>query len=167
MAIDRTSRFAVAQRGETADRRTAWEFLDRVPEAVPYQIHTILTGNGIQVAEQPRNRNTLQSRPMRLDMICEANAIEHRLTRPNHPWTNGQVERMNRTIKEATVGRYHHDDHAQRRTHLAHRLAARNFGPGRKTLGGLTPHEDLCKVRTAEPERLILNPIHQMPGLNS
>ena len=30
--------------------------------------------------------------PMRFDMICEANGIEHRLTKPNHPWTNGQVE---------------------------------------------------------------------------
>jgi hypothetical protein len=28
------------------------------------------------------------------------------------PWTNGQVERMNRTIKEATVKRYHYDSHA-------------------------------------------------------
>jgi transposase InsO family protein len=31
--------------------------------------------------------------------------IEHRLTKVNHPWTNGQVERMNRTIKEAPVKR--------------------------------------------------------------
>lgn len=44
---------------------------------------------------------------MRFDMICEANGIEHLLTKPNHPWTNGQVERMNRTIKEATVKRFH------------------------------------------------------------
>ena len=56
---------------------------------------------------------------MRFDMICEANGIEHRLTKPNHPWTNGQVERMNRTIKEATVKRYHYDNHEQLRTHLA------------------------------------------------
>jgi hypothetical protein len=26
---------------------------------------------GIQFAEQPRNRNTIYSRPMRFDMICE------------------------------------------------------------------------------------------------
>lgn len=32
---------------------------------------------------------------MRFDMIGQANGIEHRLTKPNHPWTNGQVERMN------------------------------------------------------------------------
>lgn len=50
---------------------------------------------------------------MRFDMICEAHGIEHRLTKPNHPWTNGQVERMNRTIKEATVKRFHYDSHEQ------------------------------------------------------
>jgi hypothetical protein len=41
--------------------------------------------NGIQFAEQPRNRNNIYSRPVRFDMICEANGIEHRLTKPNHP----------------------------------------------------------------------------------
>ena len=54
-------------------------------ETVPYQVHTVLTDNGIQFAEQPRNRNTAYSRPMRFDMICKANGIEHRLTKPNHP----------------------------------------------------------------------------------
>ncbi len=49
---------------------------------------------GVQFAEQLRNHNTIYSRPMRLDMICQANGIEHRLTKPNHPWTNGQIERM-------------------------------------------------------------------------
>jgi len=63
---------------------------------------------------------------MRLDMICEANDIEHRLTQPNHPWTNGQVERMNRTIKEATVKRFHYESHEQLRTHLADFMAAYN-----------------------------------------
>lgn len=58
-------------------------------EAVAYHVHTILTDNGIQFAELPRNLNTAYSRPMRFDMICDANGIEHRLTKPNHPWTNG------------------------------------------------------------------------------
>ena len=44
------------------------------------------------------------------DMRCRENGIEHRLTKVKHPWTNGQVERMNRTIKEATVKRYHYDE---------------------------------------------------------
>jgi hypothetical protein len=69
--IDRTAKFAVAQLVATADRKTAWEFLQHMLEAVPYQVHTVLTDNGIQFAEQPRNRNTIYSRPMRFDMICE------------------------------------------------------------------------------------------------
>ncbi|SFU20510.1 hypothetical protein SAMN05216236_1525 [Sedimentitalea nanhaiensis] len=48
------------------------------------------TDNGVQFAEQPRNRNAIYSRPMRFDMICETNGIEHRLTKPNHPRTNVQ-----------------------------------------------------------------------------
>ena len=67
----------------------------------------ILTDNGIQFAEQPRNRDRITFRKMRFDLICEANGIDHRLTKPNHPWTNGQVKRMNRTIKDVTVKRYH------------------------------------------------------------
>jgi hypothetical protein len=55
----------------TADRKTAWEFLQDLLEAVPYQVHTILTDNSIQFAEQPRNRNTIYSRPMRFDMIYD------------------------------------------------------------------------------------------------
>jgi len=58
-------------------------------KAVPYRIHTILTDNRIQFAEQPRSRNTAWSRQMRFDMICEANGIEPRLTKPPDPWTNG------------------------------------------------------------------------------
>ncbi len=167
VGIDRTAKVAVAQLVATADRKTAWEFAQYMLEAVPYQVHTILTDNGIQFAEQPLNRNTIYSRPMRIDMICEANGIEHRLTKPNHPWTNGQVERMNRTIKDATVKRFHYETHDQLRTHLADFLAAYNFARRLKTLSGLTPYEYICKIWTSEPDRFILDPIHQMPGLNN
>jgi len=47
VGIDRTSKFAVTQLVDKADRRTAWEFLEHLLKAVPYRIHTILTDNGI------------------------------------------------------------------------------------------------------------------------
>ena len=77
VAIDRTSKFAVAQLVEKANRKTAWEFLDHLLEFVPYKIHTILTDNGIQFAEQPRNGDSVTFRKVRFDLICEANDIKH------------------------------------------------------------------------------------------
>lgn len=78
-----------------------------------------------------------------------------------------QVERMNRTIKEAAVKRFHYNSHKQLRTHLADFMAAYNFARRPKTLSGLTSYEYICKIWTSEPERFIIDPIHQMPGLNS
>jgi len=47
--------------------------------------------------------------------------------KPNHPWTNGQVERMDRTIKEAAVRRYHYDSHDRLRNHLGDFVTAYKF----------------------------------------
>jgi transposase-like protein len=95
------------------------------------------------------------------------NDIDHRLTKPRHPWTNGQVERMNRTLKDATVRRYYYDTHDQLRGHLGDFLAAYTFARRLKTLRRLTPYEYICKIFTSEPQRFRLDPIHQMPGLNN
>ncbi len=90
---------------------------------------------------------------------CRENFIKHRLTRISHPWTNGQAGRMNQTLKEATVRRYHYDDHDQLRSHLAGFLAAYNFAKRLKTLRGLTPYEYICECWTEKPDRFRLNPI--------
>src|ERR671939_51709 len=100
------------------------------------------------------------------ELACAQDVVEHRLTKPRHPWTNGQVERMNRTIKEATVKRFHYGSHEQLRQHLDDFVSAYNFGRRLKTLRGLTPYEFICKRWMSEPERFTLNPLHQMPGLN-
>jgi hypothetical protein len=85
----------------------------------------------------------------------------------DHIPDNGQVERMNRTIKDATVKRHHYDSHDQFSRHLADFVSAYNFGPRLKTLKGLTPYEFVCKRWTIEPQRFKLDPIHQFPGLNT
>src|SRR5215831_1436938 len=149
---------------DKADRPTAVRFLEALIAAVPYRLHTVLTDNGIQFADLPKNRDgwTARYRVHRFDQICRANRIEHRLTKPNHPWTNGQVERMNRTLKEATVNRYHYDTHEQLRAHLADFVTAYNFARRLKILKGLSPYEYICNAWSKEPD-----PIQQMPGLNS
>ena len=164
VAIDRTSKFAYVELHEKAGKMAAAEFLRNLIAAVPYAIHIVLTDNGIQFTNQERHRYAFVHI---FDRVCDEHGIEHRLTKIKHPWTNGQVERMNRTIKEATVKRFHYEDHGQLRQHLNDFIAAYNFARRLKTLKGLTPYEFICKSWTAEPERFRLNPIHQMPGLNN
>ena len=100
------------------------------------------------------------------EAACADLDIQHRLTKPRHPWTNGQVERMNRTIKDATVRRFHYDGHDQLRQHLADFVAAYNFARRLKTLRGLTPYEAICKAWTDEPFRFMHDPHHQIAGPN-
>jgi len=167
VAIDRTSKLAFARLLEKADTAASVAFLDALVEAIPYKINVVLTDNGIQFADLPKNRKgpTAMLRRHPFWRACERHGIEHRLTKPNHPWTNGQVERMNRTLKEATVQRYYYENHDQLRQHLADFLAAYNFARRLKALRGLTPHEYVCKIWTEDPEKFRLNPSHYTAGL--
>src|SRR5580704_8640467 len=79
---------------------------------------------------------------------------------------NGQVERMNRTLKDATVKRYFYETHDQLRAHLRNFVDAYNFARRLKTLKGLTPYEFICKAWTSQPQRFTITPLQKMPGLN-
>jgi transposase InsO family protein len=177
VAIDRTSKFAFVQVHESATRRVAADFLNALIHLVPYKIHTVLTDNGTHFTT-PGNRCSaageiklaLQRGETFLahafEFACAKADIDHRLTKPKHPWTNGQVERMNRTLKEATVKRFYYQTHQQLRQHLTDFVAAYNFAKRLKTLKGLTPYEFICSIWTKEPQRFKLNPIHLSLGLN-
>ncbi len=177
VAIDRTTKFAFFELHEKATRRIAANFLRHLAAAVPYVIHTVLTDNGTHFTDPtgdgwtPEDIREMQAQklPFRchaFELACAALVFQHRLTKPRHPWTNGQVERMNRTIKEATVKRYHYETHNQLRQHLTDFVAAYNFGRRLKTLKGLTPYEAICKAWLAEPQRFTSDPTHQIPGPN-
>jgi len=176
VAVDRVSKFAFAELHERATPRIAADFLRRLIERVPYRIHTVLTDNGFQFTPPHGGWSVdeiqqllSQHRPFRahaFNLACAQHAVDHRLTKFNHPWTNGQVERMNRTIKDATVRRFYYETHESLRTHLVTFLDAYNFAKRLKSLRGLTPFERICQLWTEQPERFRLNPIHHMPGLN-
>src|SRR6476619_6686797 len=87
------------------------------------------------------------------DLLYRAYGIEHRLAKPNHPWTSGQVERMNRTLKEATVRRYHYDSHQQLRKHIQTFIDAYNFAKRLKTLNGAHAVRIRRNAWTKEPNR--------------
>jgi transposase InsO family protein len=177
VAIDRTTKFAFIELHEKATRRIAGDFLRHLVKAVPYKIHIVLTDNGTHFTTPGNVCSAAADIRLALDngelflahgfeLACAQNQIDHRLTKPRHPWTNGQVERMNRTIKDATVKRFHYETHDHLRSHLDTFVAAYNFGRRLKTLKGLTPYEAICKEWTKQLERFTLDPTHQMPGLN-
>nr|WP_319473362.1 IS481 family transposase [uncultured Cohaesibacter sp.] len=164
VAIDRTSKYAFVELHTKAGKMNAAQFLRNLVATVPYTIHTVLTDNGIQFTNRARDLHEVKHI---FDRVCTGNGIEHRLTKVKHPWTNGQVERMNRTIKDATVKRFHYDGHEQLQKHLAVFIDAYNFARRLKTLRGLTPYEFICKKWTEEPEKFKMNPIHQSLGSNT
>ena len=178
IAIDRTSKFAFVKLHEKATTRVAADFLRHLIAAVPYKIHTVLTDNGIHFTTPgaggsavPEIKEALAKgelfRAHAFELACAKNDIDHRLTKPKHPWTNGQVERMNRTIKEATAQRFNYESHQQLRHHLDDFVNAYNFARRQKPLKGLTPFEYICKCWTSESNRFTINPLQQMPGLNT
>ena len=143
----RVSKFTFAELHPRATRPVAAEFLARLIEAVPYKIHTVLTDNGTQFTTPGSTHSAAEEikAAIAAGELFRAHAfeyarakadIDHRLTKPNHPWTNGQVEQMNRTIKEATVRRYFHDSHDRLQEHLDLFPRAYNFAKRLKSLIG-------------------------------
>jgi hypothetical protein len=177
VAIDRTSKFAFVELHENSRTATSRDFLLRLIDAVPYKINTVLTDNGFQFTApggggsavpliKEAMANGQRFRAHAFEYACARNDINHRTTKPRYPSTNGQVVRINRTIKEATVKRFYYETHDQLREHLANFIAANNFAKRLKTLKGLTPYEYICKCWTKEPQRFTSNPHHQSPGAN-
>jgi hypothetical protein len=66
---------------------------------------------------------------------------------------NGQGERMNRTIKDATVQRFHDDSYDRLRQRLVDFVAAYEFVCRLKFLKGLTPYEHICNAGHQIPNR--------------
>lgn len=162
VAIDRTSKVAFAQLYPRATKLAAAEFLRQTLAYFPYKIHKVLTDNGIQFGNMAHQSKA--TRPI-FDRVCLEFSIEHRFTKPAHPWTNGQVERMNRTIKEATVYRYHYQTTHELNEHLQAFLLAYNQAKRLKTLRGLTPDEFVCMEWQTKPTIFTRDPTHHTLGL--
>lgn len=139
VAVDRrTSKFVHARLYRKAQREQAAEHLEDTLQQLPYRAHTVLTDNGSQFGKRP---GTEFYKPHRFDVDCHRHGIKHCLTLPFHPWTNGKVERMNRTIKDPTIRSFHYATLGKLSDHLGpdNYFWAYNSARPLRALNGITP----------------------------
>jgi transposase-like protein len=172
LAIDRTSKFTHIAFLDANTKLNGAAFLRAVVAAFPYQIHTVLTDNGMAFADLPKNRGRHPAMEAIFgghifDRVCHQHGIEHRLTQPYHPWTNGQAERMNRTIKDATTKAFHYPNLEALKAHVLAFVTAYNFAKHLKALQWRTPFQAICDAWAKNPAIFKINPHHLIPGPNS
>ncbi len=100
VAIDRATRRVFAQIKPDKTAAAAKAFLKALQKVAPCHIQTILTDNGSEFTDRLFNRQKQASGEHEFDRLCAALEIEHRLTKPRMPQTNGMVERFNGQISE-------------------------------------------------------------------
>jgi hypothetical protein len=104
VAIDRTSKFAFIELHEKVTRRVAADFLRRLIAAVPYKVHTVLTDNGTHFTDPAGEtwspaeiKAMIASRQLfhahAFEYACALNDVDHRLTKPKHPWTTDVIDK--------------------------------------------------------------------------
>ena len=167
VGICRISKYAYIELHDNMETPTACGFLDNLVKDCPFKIHRLLTDNGAQftyelLAEHLKPKN--KTHPF--DALCAAHGIAHKLTKFKHPWTNGQVEIFNKTIKKATVKQYHYDTTDQLKNHLMAYLLVHNFQKKLKSLKFITPYDFILLSFKNNPELFKDNPHHKIVGLN-
>ena len=101
------------------------------------------------------------------DAVCSKNNIEHRLRLPYYPRTNGQVERMTRTSKEAKLKQYYYKTHDKLKDHLQSFIDANNFSNGLKALKDLTVFGYINKSWNEEPDKFRTNRMRLFAGVSN
>src|SRR3712207_75664 len=169
LAIDRVTKFVHVAFFDANTKANGAAFLREVVEAFPYAIHTVLTDNGMAFADLPKYRDGPTAKWMGhiFDRVCRENGIEHRLTKPYHPWTNGQAERMNRTVKEATIKAFHYPGLEALKAHVLAFTRAYNFAKHLKALRWRTPFQAICDAWAKDRSIFKINPHHLIPGPNT
>jgi transposase InsO family protein len=99
--MNRATRWVFVQIKSSKTAADARAFLKALHQACPIKISKILTDNGHEFTDRLfANRAREPSGQHVFDQTCQELSIEHRLTRPRTPQTNGMVERFNDRIAD-------------------------------------------------------------------
>lgn len=158
VAIDRCTRAMIywVYEHKTADNTA--DFIDKCVAFFPFTITHILTDNGLEFTNRllVSKKGDKCTKASKMDVKCQENGIEHRLTAPCTPKTNGMVERVNGTIKNGTILKNTYDDQQEMILDLARFLnfynIYRRHGSLRKELNVKTPLQAIEKWYALKPQ---------------
>ena len=155
-AIDRISKIAFVMFGKRKNKETGAEFLKQVIQFYPYKINYILTDNGFEFSYKAllKNKQTKKIHPF--DKICQKNKIEHRTIKFKHPWTNGMVERFNKTIRDNVLRKYFFSDIFEIKEKTIDFINKYNFEKRLKSINYKTPEQYLKDLKNILIQRIVI-----------
>jgi len=155
VAIDRATRWVFIQIKAHKTAIAAKSFLAALHKACPVKITKLLTDNGKEFTDRLfGTREKEASGNREFDRLCQELGIEHRLTKPRSPQTNGMVERFNGRIAEVlTTHRF--DSSQDLETTLARYAWLYNHHLPQKAIGHTTPMEAMKKCYADKPDLFI------------
>ena len=163
VAIDRATRWVFIDIKQHKTAASAKAFLAAVRKAAAFKIQTILTDNGKEFTDRLfGSRTRVPTGEHEFDQLCKALGIEHRLTKPKTPQTNGMVERFNGRLSQ--VLRSHHFNSAEDLEKTLHRFVwLYNHHLPQKALGHEAPVQALKKWKMKAPDLFVKN-VRNHPG---
>lgn len=164
VAIDRATRTLFYKVYEDKTALSAENFLELCLDFFPFEITHILTDNGLEFTNKllRSKKGKTCEKPSKFDVKCDENNIDHRLTLPRHPQTNGMVERANGIIKQATIAKNEYLNYREMQEDLVkflvHYNLVRRHGSLRRELKVKTPIQAVEKWFELKPEIFKINP---------
>ncbi len=166
VAIDRATRWVFVQIKDNKTAASASAFLHALHKACPIRIQKILTDNGKEFTDRLfASREREPSGQHEFDQLCTALGIEHRLTKPRTPQTNGMVERFNGRI--ADILKTHRFNSAQdlEQTLLRY-VTLYNQQLPQSALKSKTPIQAMKEWYASRPDLFVKRPYNR-PGCNN
>ena len=138
VSIDRATRYVCISFKNNKEADSAVEFLNEMKEYYPYHINKILTDNGREFTDRFIKGRGEASGNHKFDKKCAEHQIEHRLTQPYTPKTNGMVERFNGRIAKI-LSDNHFESYEKLAEVLSYYLRCYNHFNKQKVLNYKTP----------------------------
>lgn len=162
VAIDRATRLMFYKVYSDKTVLSSIDFLEECVRFFPFKITHILTDNGMEFTNRFSQGRKIPTGNHRFDLLCRKFQIEHRLTVPCSPQTNGMVERANALIKDGTIKVNNYANVQEMVSDLdkflLFYLFSRRHGSLRRELKVRTPFEALHSWYNLEPDLFSKHP---------